>query len=82
MKFRKKPVVIEAVKWEPGFEPTPWFVDAFTNGVLRARGSVLLIKTLEGVVQAKDGDYIVQGVEGELYPCRANIFHKTYEEVV
>lgn len=39
------------------------------------------IKTLEGVMKASEGDYIIKGVNGELYPCKPDIFIKTYEEV-
>ncbi|WP_272936833.1 hypothetical protein [Clostridioides difficile] len=42
----------------------------------------MYIKTLEGIHEANVGDYIVQGIKGELYPCRADIFRETYDEVL
>ncbi|OUN47329.1 hypothetical protein B5G20_05020 [Collinsella sp. An7] len=57
MKYRKKPVVVEAFVTE---EPTD-------------------IETLEGVMHASAGDYIITGVEGERYPCKPDIFARTYE---
>ncbi|MFD2248884.1 hypothetical protein FHS82_000993 [Pseudochelatococcus lubricantis] len=80
-KFRKKPVVIEAVQLRPGEEPYE-LSQAVVNGVVRYTedGSVL-IKTLEGVMSASPGDWIIRGVNGELYPCKPDIFEKTYEAV-
>lgn len=59
MKFRKKPVVIEAYQ----------------------TGVPLDIETLEGVMHAEPGDWIITGVNGEKYPCKPDIFEKTYEPV-
>lgn len=82
-RFRKKPVVIEAVQWlnrkiicPPGPE---WFVKAEEDKTIRLRGDMLDIKTLEGVMTAKPGDWIIRGVKGELYPCKDDIFQMTYE---
>lgn len=84
-KFRKKPVVIEAVQWNnqkivcpPGPE---WFAEAEEKGVIRLSGQSLVIRTLEGDVTASPGDWIIQGVHGELYPCKPDIFAKTYEPI-
>lgn len=86
MKYRKKPVVIEAVQFRRDcFED----VKAFTNGKAknfrterRPDGkSYCEIETLEGVMTATEGDYIIKGVKGELYPCKPDIFEKTYEPV-
>ena len=81
MKFRKKPVVIEAaqfmatkesfdavlalgdIKWEPGLMGSETFI----------------VKTLEGEHVASKGDWIIKGVNGEFYPCKPDIFEKTYE---
>jgi hypothetical protein len=83
MKYRKKAVVIEAVQWlnrkiacPPGPE---WFYDAERKGVIQLAGDTLSIKTQHGVAEARPGDWIIQGIDGELYPCRANIFAATYE---
>ena len=83
-KFRKKPVVIEAVQLRsPGEtinEPVPnWFlcdtrIHFYTSG--RAE-----IETLEGRMHAEPGDWIIKGVKGEFYPCKPDIFAATYEPV-
>lgn len=93
MKYRKKPVEIEAFRLGIDYIPD-WFMDKVTsNEVILHRisfdesrannyGQMLCkIKTLEGVMQAYEGDYIVKGVQGEIYPCKPDIFEKTYELV-
>lgn len=87
-KFRKKPVVIEAFQWNPDRTPNwiavppeaVWFMEALVERVVRtnADGSCT-IKTLEGNHRADPGDWIIQGVKGELYPCKPDIFEATYE---
>lgn len=85
-KFRKKPVVVEAFKLD-GNRPYPaWFNDAFEEGIVDWRGSSegthLVIQTLEGEMIATEGHhYIIKGVQGEIYPCRVDIFEATYEAV-
>lgn len=93
MKYKKKPMVIEAYHWCPesmGGEiemDTPWLVKAMDNGDVwidtDSDGGTftMKIRTLEGVMRAMPGDYIIQGVNGELYPCKPDIFEKTYEKV-
>lgn len=85
MKFRKKPVVIEAVQWKNTkiiCPPGPlWFVEAEEKGKIILCGDELKIKTLEGEMTAIPGDWIIQGVNGEIYPCKPDIFEKTYEKV-
>ena len=98
MKFRKKPVEIDAIQWEGSHfyhngnlpdwlpEPTvcPSLSGALSNldgGEIRRHGTSLYIGTLEGTHEAKAGDWIIRGVEGELYPCKPNIFDATYEAV-
>ena len=89
MKFRKKPVVIEAFKLERRFGWPNWFHDAVTrNDIIThglgkyGEGEVYCeIKTLEGTMRANFGDWIIQGVNGEIYPCKNEIFQKTYEPV-
>ena len=75
MKYRKKPVVIEAVKWL-GDNVTE--IAAFTKSAKFAQDTVY-IETLEGTMQANVGDYIIKGVKGEFYPCKPDIFEQTYE---
>jgi len=81
MKFRKKPVVIEAEQWfpdgriVPGVEITHSCSDP---GCVYEYG----IKTLEGWMSVNSGDWIITGVKGERYPCKPDIFEATYELVV
>lgn len=78
--YRKKPVVIEAWQFTPeNCARQPKWVKGewgFVDGV-----DVLRIKTLEGVMTAQVGDWIIRGVKGELYPCKPDIFDATYERV-
>lgn len=91
MKYRKKPVVIEAFIYGLHVEPK-WFQDAVEAGIVEYewRGSDperhppdgLKINTLEGVHRSSYGfEYIIQGVKGEIYPCKPDIFEATYEAV-
>ena len=77
-KFRKKPVVIEAWFNTDDGEPVPVWVDQHAT---REAGGAFLIHTLEGIMRADPGDWIIQGVKGEVYPCKADIFDATYEPV-
>lgn len=86
-RFRKKPVVIDA--WAIDFNNTPypeWVDEAFAKDETATgfidwcpTGEGLYINTIEGHMQAKVGDYLIRGVAGELYACRADIFAATYE---
>ena len=75
-KYRKKPVIIEAVQWN-GKNLTE--IDNFVGGSLKIEVSSLVIHTLEGDMEASINDYIIKGVNGEFYPCKPDIFDKTYE---
>lgn len=75
-KFRKKPVIIEAVVWDGDFWGT---MEPFCPDCAENQQGNLLIPTLEGVMTAQRGDYIIKGVNGEYYPCKPDIFVKTYE---
>ena len=84
MKFRKKPVVIEAVQYKgAGNFADPnlpeWIWAALESGVLLNRQGDLVIKTLEGDLLVSPEDWVIQGVKGELYPCKPDIFGATYE---
>lgn len=85
-RFRKKPVVIEAMKltYENRYEVASWCSgeaqDAAPSGIVYASG-LIKITTLEGDMWAKSGDYIIRGVQGEFYSCKPDIFTDTYEEV-
>lgn len=91
-KFRKKPVVIEAMQWLPTDETggynnadrvRDWMnmADPRVNWTTENYGAkcTILIKTLEGTMEAKPGDWIIKGVQGEFYPCKPDIFEATYE---
>jgi len=85
MKYRKKPVVIEAWRVpESGYateeHPPMWLLEALVDGRAAAdRGTGITIKTLEGEMLGNPGDWIIQGVKGELYPCKPEIFEATYD---
>ncbi len=85
MKYRKKPVVIEA--YLLGREDSDWpsWLTGWTCGDQGIIGPHLdghiLIPTLEGLMRADEGDYIICGIKGEVYPCRADIFDMTYEKM-
>lgn len=82
MKFRKKPVEIEALVWNNNFDEIFHFMDADNNlGIVGFTGDVLQVRTLEGVMDAQPGDYIIKGVKGEFYPCKPDIFALTYDVV-
>lgn len=77
-KYRKKPVVIEAVQYDGTFDLE------FLRGDERVRAGgngACEIVTLEGVMRCEVGDWIIRGIKGELYPCKPDIFAATYELV-
>ncbi|NCC96422.1 MAG: hypothetical protein EOM02_06225 [Synergistales bacterium] len=83
MRYRKKPVEVEAFRWTGGQDQTEdpvWIVEAIKKGVVSVSYPYLYINTLEGVHKANPGDYIIRGVKGELYPCKPDIFEATYED--
>jgi len=93
MRYRKKPVIIDAVQWT-GENRRDMFVHLTgkTDSYIEASGKNfyvdhnkveggLIIKTLEGEHLATIGDYIIKGVHGEFYPCKPDIFEETYEPV-
>lgn len=90
MKFRKKPVIVLAIKardahlaaatsWE---ELPEWLRYRYENGDIVFERDGISISTLEGVMFANLDDWIIRGVNGEVYPCKPDIFEKTYEPVV
>ena len=85
-RYRKKPVIIEAIQFVDEVDrilEIQEFVGQETIVVnYKDKNSpTLKIDTLEGVMTASVGDYIIKGVQGEFYPCKPDIFEKTYEEV-
>lgn len=87
MKYRKKPVVIDAFRWEgDGQALVAWLMalpdrlkEATVQREIEVQGDGVLILTLEGWMRARPGDWIVCGVHGELYPVKPDIFAATYE---
>lgn len=92
--YRKKPIVIEAFQFfasDPIFFGWPgWANDAYAEGRFVSTSHrddsgkympTLTVLTLEGRMIASDGDWIIKGVKGELYPCKPDVFAKTYEEI-
>ncbi len=93
MQYRKRPVVIDAVRItsvdgaEASFETDgdcQWFYDALNKGVGETGGVWVLnegirVGTLEGTMRAEAGDFLIRGVEGEIYPCKASVFNATYD---
>ncbi len=78
-KYRKKPVVIDAFRWTIDEVPE-WWKEERGVTINTATGSAF-ISTLEGVFEARIGDFIIQGIKGEVYPCKPNIFEATYDIV-
>lgn len=92
MKFRKLPVEIEAMQYPghsiDGVDKLLAFEDwleprakAAKVWPMRYTGQMLVVRTLEGEMHAQPGDWIICGVAGEIYPCKPDIFSKTYEPV-
>lgn len=92
MKFRKKPVVIEAITFDElvqhGIESgaachsgMPWSFDFKGHPITHEDDNCYLIPTLEGTMKFQRGDMLIVGVKGEIYPCKQNIFEATYEQV-
>jgi len=80
-KYRKKPIVIEAVQWT-GLNGDE--IDKFIKGcphtyTYNDKGSAIYLDTLEGGHTASSGDWIIKGVKNEFYPCKPDIFEQTYE---
>jgi energy-converting hydrogenase Eha subunit B len=76
-RYRKKPIIIEAIQWTgknlseiTAFMPTGFL-----------QGEAIAVPTLEGTMMASPGDYLIRGIRGEFYPCKADIFLKTYDLV-
>ena len=88
-KYRKKPVVIDAIHYN-GWDKTlifsewpTWLNTAIDGNIifLDESDEVLKINTPEGCMSLSEGDYLIRGVKGEIYPCKPEIFEMSYEEV-
>lgn len=85
MKFRKKPVVIEAIQFK-GLDTNKYECCEFMKGnpfdvIFHNDSNTMDIVTLEGAMTVSVGDYIIKGVKKEFYPCKPDIFEMTYEKV-
>lgn len=80
--FRKKPVVIEAFRLNVDAPPM-WWKDVVDEGDAFSEdgGETFVIHTLEGDMRARRGDYVICGVQDEIYPCKPDIFEATYDAV-
>jgi len=79
MRFRKKPVVIEAIQWTG--DNNSEVMDFMGQSWVNMNPDILTIPTLEGSISASKGDWIIRGVKGEFYPCKPDILEQTYEPV-
>lgn len=93
MKYRKKPIVVEAFQYDGDLKNTDgdyyvpaWAIKAYEDGVLHYEELKqdklpygLFIDTLEGTHHVSVGDYVIKGVKGELYSCKPDIFEESYE---
>jgi len=77
-KYRKKPVVIEAMQFTGNLNDLKEFVP---SNLLKINNTEITIATLEGHMTIRISDFIIQGVQGEFYPCKPDIFFATYEAV-
>ena len=86
-KYRKKPVIVEARKFETNNDPDSvninglvlWMNQGSPTMHAWHNGTDIYIFTMEGELRAQVGDWIIRGVNGEFYPCKPHIFEKTYE---
>lgn len=90
MKYKKKPVIIEAVEFkgfleDANFSERPdWLLKAiYDDNIVEFfdKPGLLTINTLEGPIYASPGDFIIKGIQGEIYPCKPDIFKQTYESI-
>jgi hypothetical protein len=89
--FKKRSVQVQAVQYTRRFAWPEWFQDRVSQGTVKVFGTgkfadptepcYCLIDTLEGLHRCDEGDWIIQGVKGQLYPCKRDIFEMTYEQV-
>ena len=90
-KYRKKPVEVEAEPvreilkaFESNWNALPkWVLEAYQKTIIHTvTGNGFIVKTLEGNMQATIYDMLIQGISGEIYPCKIDIFNKTYDRVI
>lgn len=83
MKYRKKPVEVEAIQWLGDKDVAARFMGIEIDDTFASddRNNKLIIPTLESDMSCNHGDYIIKGLRGEFYPCKSDIFEQTYEPV-
>lgn len=83
-KYRKRPVVIEAMRFtqETKDQVFAWVTCSAYAALDNLGNPILIIQTLEGNMTVSLGDWVIKGVKGEFYPCRPDIFAATYELVM
>lgn len=81
--YRKKPLEIEAMRWNGNNEPemTEWLDRVSPESKYGFKLDFLFIETLEGIMKADLGDWIICGIKSEIYPCKHEIFEATYEKI-
>lgn len=79
-KYRKKTIVVDAFQWLMDDVPE-WITSAIRDDTINFDIRGMIISTPDGEMLASPGDYIIKGVNGELYPCKHDIFEQTYEKV-
>lgn len=83
-KYRKKPIIVDAIQWNgDNYGEIKIKLDSLAQNLLSsdALRTAIYVLTLEGLMKAQIGDWIIKGITGELYPCKPDIFEKTYESV-
>ncbi len=95
MRYRKKPIVIEAFQFDGDLKDRDgnyyvpeWAINAYNEGILHydsldnySPPCELFINTMEGKMNVSVGDYVIQGIKGGLYPCKPDIFEAIYEKL-
>jgi len=79
MKYRKKPVIVDAIQWTGENEKEVESFLVLGGAWFDKDSNFLIIRTLEGDIYADKGDYIIRGIKGEFYSCKPDIFEETYE---
>lgn len=81
MKYRKKPVVIEAVQWTGNLQVLkPWMNELGALPFYLNNDNEFMVKTLEGDMKVSFNDWIIRGIKNEFYACKPDIFEETYEQ--
>ena len=86
MKYRKKPIVIEAIQWNGTYSQAIFIqeklgVETSAMDWKDEDVSSWTMHTLEGIINASKRDFIIKGIKNEIYPCKPSVFAKTYEKV-